>query len=81
MANNWVDFKAIKNAVSMQMVLDHYQINWLRKEKQELVGRCPIRLTGSMFAPGYRAGVVVALLAAQVPVTLPPPILQQMEST
>ena len=42
MKNNWVDFKAVKDAVSMQKVLEHYQVNWLRKEKQELVGRCPI---------------------------------------
>src|SRR6266699_297461 len=42
MNNNWVDFKAVKDATSMQMVLEHYQVNWLRKEKAELVGRCPI---------------------------------------
>jgi DNA primase len=42
MANNWVDFKAVKDAVTFEMVLDHFQINGLRKEKQELVGPCPI---------------------------------------
>src|SRR5260370_16187187 len=42
MANNWVDFKAVKDAINMDMALTHYQINWLRKEKGELVGRCPI---------------------------------------
>src|SRR6266571_262842 len=42
MASNWVDFKTVKEAVTMEMALEHYQINWLRKEKQELVGRCPI---------------------------------------
>src|SRR6266566_1359581 len=42
MANNWVDFKAVKDAVSMDMALARYQINWLRKGKEELVGRCPI---------------------------------------
>lgn len=42
MQDNWVDFKAIKAAVSMQAVLDRYQINWLRKKKDELQGRCPI---------------------------------------
>jgi DNA primase len=26
----------------MQMVLDHYQVNWLRKSGQELRGKCPI---------------------------------------
>jgi DNA primase len=39
---NWVDFKSIKSAVSLQMVLDHYGINWLRKNRSELRGRCPI---------------------------------------
>jgi len=42
MTDNWVDFKAVKAAVSMQMVLDRYQINWLRKKDDELRGRCPI---------------------------------------
>jgi len=42
MEDNWVDFKAVKAAVSMQMLLDHYQINWLRKSSGELRGRCPI---------------------------------------
>src|SRR2546421_11430699 len=42
MAKDWVDFKAVKDTVAMQMVLAHYQVNGLRKEKQELVGRCPI---------------------------------------
>jgi DNA primase len=39
---DWVDFKAIKQAVSIQSVLDRYGINWLRKNKDELRGRCPI---------------------------------------
>ena len=39
---NWVDFKTVKEAISMRMVLDHYQINWLRKSGKELRGRCPI---------------------------------------
>lgn len=38
----WVDFKLIKQAVTMEMVLDHYQINGLRKNNDELRGRCPI---------------------------------------
>jgi len=42
MTKDWVDFKAVKQAVSMQMVLDHYHINWLRKNGDELRGRCPI---------------------------------------
>jgi DNA primase len=42
MQDNWVDFKAVKAAVTMQMVLDRYGINWLRKKADELRGRCPI---------------------------------------
>src|SRR5689334_21071417 len=42
MENNWVDFKAVKAAVTIQMVLDRYRINWLRKKGEELRGRCPI---------------------------------------
>src|SRR5437867_7173126 len=42
MEKNWVDFKAVKSAVSMQMLLDRYQINWMRKSGGELRGRCPI---------------------------------------
>src|SRR5882672_10288138 len=42
MEKNWVDFKAVKSAVSMQKLLDRYQINWLRKSGGELRGRCPI---------------------------------------
>jgi len=43
---NWVDFKSIKSAVSLQMALDHYGINWLRKNGSELRGRCPIHQAG-----------------------------------
>lgn len=39
---NWVDFRLIKDLVTLEMALDHYQINWLRKKGFELVGRCPI---------------------------------------
>lgn len=42
MDKTWVDFKVVKDAVSMQALLDHYQINWLRKKDDELTGRCPI---------------------------------------
>ncbi len=42
MQDNWVDFKAIKAAVPMEMVLARYGINWLRKKDDELRGRCPI---------------------------------------
>src|SRR5258707_14408519 len=42
MKDNWVDFKAVKTAVTLQMVLGHYGVNWLRKKEDELRGRCPI---------------------------------------
>ena len=42
MKENWVDFKSVKAAVTMQMVLGRYQINWLKKSGEELRGRCPI---------------------------------------
>jgi DNA primase len=42
MQENWVDFKAVKSAVSMEMILSRYQVNWLRKSGEELRGRCPI---------------------------------------
>lgn len=42
MQPNWVDFRAVKTAVTMRMVLDHYDIKWLKKKGSELHGRCPI---------------------------------------
>jgi len=42
MAEEWVDFKKVKAAVTMQMVLDHYGVNGLRAVGDELRGRCPI---------------------------------------
>jgi DNA primase len=39
---DWVDFRMVKQAVSIEMVLSRYQINWLRKNGVELRGRCPI---------------------------------------
>jgi len=42
MQENWVDFKAVKTAVSMEMILGRYGVNWLRKSGDELRGRCPI---------------------------------------
>ena len=38
---NWVDFRTVKAAVTMEMILAHYNIT-LRKSGQELRGRCPI---------------------------------------
>jgi DNA primase len=37
----WVDFRAVKQAVTMRMVLDYYQIK-LKGSRDELRGRCPI---------------------------------------
>src|ERR1044072_6763783 len=43
MENNWVDFKVIKDAVSLQAVLDRYGLTkTLKKSGVELRGRCPI---------------------------------------
>lgn len=42
MEKDWVDFRLVKQCVSMQMVLDHYHINGLRKNGDELRGRCPL---------------------------------------
>ena len=42
MATEWVDFKMIKEAVDMQMVLDHYGIKGLTKSGDELRGSCPM---------------------------------------
>lgn len=39
---DWVDYKEIKNRVTMEMVLDRYGVNWLKKKKGYLVGHCPI---------------------------------------
>src|SRR5450432_3588511 len=39
---NWVDFKAIKSAVSMETILARYGVNWLGRKHDELRGRCPI---------------------------------------
>jgi hypothetical protein len=38
----WVDFKAVKAAVTMKMALDRYQITGLKQTGDELRGACPI---------------------------------------
>ena len=40
-SSNWVDFKAVKAAVSLEMVLDHYGIE-LKRKGDQLTGSCPI---------------------------------------
>lgn len=47
MPEGWVDFKAIKAAVSMEMVLDHYEVKGLTKSGDELRGPCPIHQRSS----------------------------------
>lgn len=41
METEWVDFRIVKAAVTMQMVLDHYGVT-LKKSGHELRGKCPI---------------------------------------
>jgi DNA primase len=38
----WVDFRAVKQAVSLEMVLRHYRVPGLRRRHDQLAGRCPI---------------------------------------
>jgi len=40
--NGWVDFRAVKQAVSLEAVLRHYQVPGLRRRRDQLAGRCPI---------------------------------------
>lgn len=39
---DWVDFAAVKQAVSLEAVLDHYQVPGLRRRRDQLQGCCPI---------------------------------------
>jgi len=38
----WVEFDAVKQAVSLEAVLHHYQVPGLRRRRNQLEGRCPI---------------------------------------
>jgi DNA primase len=41
--NQWVDFLAIKEAVSLEAVLEHYELKNLRRHRQDqLQGCCPL---------------------------------------
>lgn len=40
--SGWVDFAAVKRAVSLETVLRRYQVPGLRKRRHQLQGRCPI---------------------------------------
>jgi len=39
---NWIEFRAVKQAVSLEAVLHHYQVPGLRRHGSQLEGRCPI---------------------------------------
>jgi DNA primase len=38
----WVDFRALKEAVSLEAVLDHYEVKKLRRRGDQLEGCCPL---------------------------------------
>jgi len=51
MASEWVDFRAVKAAVSLAEVLRAYQVDWLRGRRPgQLYGRCPIHGGGRVDA-------------------------------
>jgi DNA primase len=39
---DWVDFRAVKQAVRLEAVLRHYQVAGLRRRRDQLAGRCPL---------------------------------------
>jgi DNA primase len=41
-SQSWVDFSAVKRAVSLEAVLRHYQVPGLRRQRDQLLGCCPI---------------------------------------
>ena len=41
-SQGWVDFRAVKEAVSMEAILRYYQVPNLRRQHDQLQGRCPI---------------------------------------
>jgi DNA primase len=40
--SGWVDFAAVKRAVSLETVLRHYQVPGLRRRRNRIEGQCPI---------------------------------------
>ena len=40
--DEWVDFSAVKGAVSLEAVLRHYQVPGLRRHRNQMEGCCPI---------------------------------------
>ncbi len=41
-ASGWVDFSAVKRAVSLEVVLGYYRVRGLRRRGDQLQGCCPI---------------------------------------
>ena len=41
-SEGWVSFRAVKEAVSMEAILRYYQVPNLRRQRDQLQGRCPI---------------------------------------
>lgn len=41
-SQNWVDFSAVKRVVNLEVVLRHYQVQGLRRHRDQLQGCCPI---------------------------------------
>jgi DNA primase len=56
---DWVEFRAVKEAVSLEVVLRHYQVPGLRRHRNQLEGRCPIH-------PGQREDSFRASLSKNV---------------
>jgi DNA primase len=54
--NRWVNFQKVKQAVSMETVLRHYQITGLRQRGDQVQGRCPIH--GGERTDSFRAHLV-----------------------
>jgi hypothetical protein len=51
MGSEWVDFRAVKAAVSLAEVLRAYGVDWLRsRRRDQLEGRCPIHRGGRVDA-------------------------------
>lgn len=42
MAKDWVDYTAVKEAVSLEMALAHYQIELRKVNTFTLRGKCPL---------------------------------------
>ena len=42
MKNDWVDFRAVKASISMEMTLAHYSVMLHRLDAHYLRGRCPL---------------------------------------